>query len=105
MINVKYDDSKVKEEEIILLSNALKNIVSNATSIKEVFVYADSPRIKINVAPIEVFVEISTSKVQNKEKLFQEIRNQLLDWKKKNSFAYPVTITLTPVNWKFEVGI
>lgn len=105
MINVKYDNSKVKDEEIVVLSNSLIEIVSNATSIKEVFAYADNPHIKIGVAPIEVFVEMSASKVQDKEKLFQEIRNQLAEWKKSSGFEHPITITLIPIDWKFEVGI
>lgn len=105
IINIKYDDSVVKDAEIITLSNALRDIVIKATSIKEVFVYADSPKIKIDVAPIEVFVEMSASKVENKEKLFEEIKNQLSDWKKTTDFKYPITITLIPVNWIFEVGI
>lgn len=105
IINIKYDESVVKDAEIITLSNALRDIVIKATSIKEVFVYADSPKIKIDVAPIEVFVEMSASKVENKEKLFEEIKNQLSDWKKTNNFKYPITITLIPVNWIFEVGI
>jgi hypothetical protein len=105
MINIKYDDAKITDDKIILLSHALKNIVSDSTSIKEVFVYADSPKIKINVAPIEVFIEMSAHKIENRETLFQDIKNNVIDWKKVNNFEYPITITLTPVDWKFEVGI
>ncbi len=105
MITIKFDDKKVSDEKIIKLSNALQKIVSEATNIKEVFVYADSPRIKIDVAPIEVFVEMSASKVGNREELFKNIHDQLLIWKKENDFGYPITMTLIPVDWKFEVGI
>ena len=105
MINIKYDDVKVTDEKIIELSRAIQKIVIDATNIKEVFVYADSPKIKIDVAPIEIFVEMSANKVSDKEVLFQEIKNNLSEWKKTNNFEYPVTITLTPVNWIFEVGI
>lgn len=105
MINIKYDDSKLKDEEIVTLSNALKNIVIELTNIPEVFVYADSPRIKINVAPIEVFIEMSASKVSDKQKLFRDIKNELSNWKKANNFQHPITITLTPMDWIFEVGV
>ena len=105
MINIKFDDTKVADDWIVVLSNALIKIVSEATGIPEVFAYADSPKIKIGVAPIEVFIEMSASKVQDKEKLFQDIKTRLSDWKKQTSFEYPITITLTPVDWIFEVGI
>jgi len=105
MIAIKYDDAKVKDDEIILLSKAVQKIVIDATKIKEVFVYADSPRIKIDVAPIEIFVEMSASKVVNKESLFQDIKTQLSEWKKDNNFSIPITITLIPMDWVFEVDI
>jgi len=105
MITIKYDDAKVKDEEVILLSKAIQEIVSDATKIKEVFVYADSPRIKINVAPIEIFVEMSASAITEKESLFQDIKTDLSTWKKDNNFSIPIAITLTPMDWVFEVDI
>ena len=105
MIVVKFDDSKVVDEEIVTLSKALKDIVVKATGISEVFVYADSPRIKIDVAPIEVFVEMSAHKINDVSVLFENVKNQLSSWKKENNFTHPVTMTITPMNWKFEVGI
>lgn len=105
MINIKYDDTKITDQETVLLSNVIKEIVVNTTNIPEVFVYADSPKIKINVAPIEVFIEMSAHKISDKEKLFQEIKSRLSDWKKSSNFKHPITITLTPMDWIFEVGI
>lgn len=105
MITIKYDDKKVEDDQIILLSKAVQKIVQDATKIPEVFVYADSPKIKIDVAPIEIFVEMSASKVLNRESLFQEIKNNLSSWRKDNDFNNPITITLTPMDWRFEVNI
>lgn len=105
MINIKYDSDKVKDEEIILLSKAVQKIVVDITKIKEVFVYADSPKIRLDVAPIEVFIEMSANKIEDKEQLFQDIKIKLLDWKKVSNFNQPINITLTPMNWQFEVGI
>ncbi len=105
MITIKYDDAKVKDDEIVLLSKAVQKIVQEATKIPEVFVYADSPKIKIDVAPIEIFVEMSASKVTDREGLFQDIKTHLSDWKKTNNYSNPITITLTPMDWRFEVDI
>lgn len=105
MINIKYDSDKVKDEEIVLLSKAVQKIVQNATKIPEVFVYADSPKIRIDVAPIEIFVEMSVSKITDKEQLFQNIKTQLYEWKKINNFNNPITITLIPMDWRFDVDI
>jgi hypothetical protein len=105
MIKVKYDDEKLSDEQIVTLSKALQKIVIDATEIPEVFVYADSPKIKIDVAPVEVFVEMSSSKVKDKDELFNKIKDGVIAWKKESNFDYPITITLTPVDWKFEVGL
>ena len=105
MINIKFDDQKVNDQEVVALSNAIIKIVQDATKIPEVFVYADSPRIKIGVAPIEIFVEMSASKVPDKETLFQAIKEPLSRWKRENNFKHSITITLTPVDWKFDVDI
>lgn len=105
MINIKYDSDKVKDEEVVLLSKAVQKIVQDTTKISEVFVYADSPKIRIDVAPIEIFVEMSASKVTDREQLFQEIKTKLSEWKKVSSFSSPISITLTPIDWCFEVNI
>lgn len=105
MITIKYDDTNLQDAEVVTLAEAMKEIVIDATGIPEVFVYADSPRIKINVAPIEIFIEMSASKISDREILFQEIKNRTLEWKNKKDFSYPVSITLIPMDWKFETGI
>ena len=48
---------------------------------------------------------MSASKVEDRESLFQEIKTKLSNWKKENNFNTPITITLTPVNWSFDVDI
>jgi len=105
MINIKFDDREVGDDKITELSNAVIKIVQDATGIPEVFVYADSPKIKIGVAPIEIFVEMSASKVENRDELFENIRSKLSAWKKEAGFQHPITITLIPMDWKFEVDI
>ncbi len=105
MINIKYDNDKVRDEEIVLLSKAVQKVVIDATGIKEVFVYADSPKIKIDVAPIEIFIEMSANKITDREVLFQTIKNNISSWKNGNNFSNPITITLTPMEWQFEVDI
>lgn len=105
MINIKYDDKKVTDEKVVELSNSIIKIVSESTEIADVFVYADSPKIKINVAPIEIFIEMSASKVNDKEVLFTEVKDKLSAWKKDNNFETPINLTLMPMDWKFEVNI
>lgn len=105
MITVKFDSKKVDDLKIIELSNALKNIVSEVTEIKDVFVYADSPRIAVAIAPIEVFIEMSASKIENLELLFEDIKTKISIWRKESGFEIPINLTIMPMNWKFEVNI
>jgi hypothetical protein len=104
-IRIDYDDKKLTDEDISSLSNAIQKIVSDITGIEDTFVYAQSPHLKIKVAPIEVCVQISATKVSNKDDLFNNIKTRLSDWKKTNNFNFPINLTLMPMDWKFEVDI
>jgi hypothetical protein len=105
MITIKFDSKKVDDSKIIELSNALQKIVSESTNIKDVFVYADSPRITVAIAPIEVFIEMSASKIEDIEALFVVLKEKVKDWKDLTSFEHLVNMTLIPMGWKFEVNI
>ena len=105
MITITYDDAKMKDDEIVALSHAIQQIVKDATKIDDVFVYADSPKITLAVAPIEIFVQMSATKIPDREMLFQEMKLQLLAWKESAGVSYPINLTLMPMDWKFEVGI
>ena len=48
---------------------------------------------------------MSAHKIENEDKLMNEIKSKLSDWKKKNSFQHPINLTLIPMQWKIEIGI
>ena len=105
LINVEYDNVVVSEEKIKSLSEAICEIVSRTTEIKDVFVYANSSQIKVQVAPIEIFVRMTAAKIKDEAVLMNKIKEELKDWKTKNNFEYPVNLTLIPMNWKVQIGI
>lgn len=104
-IRIDYDDNKLNDQDVLDLSNATQKIVSEITGIEDTFVYANSPHIKVKAAPIEVYVQLSASKIEDVDKLFNEIKKQLSDWKKDTQFKYPINLTLMPMQWKFDVDI
>jgi hypothetical protein len=105
LIRLEFDNEKVAVEEIQLLSEAVKEIVSEITGIEDVFVYANSAQIKVQIAPIEIFVEMSAQKIIDTDILIKAIKEKLQEWKKEVNFQYPINLTLIPMNWKVEVGI
>lgn len=105
MIKIQYDDAKVEKSDIQNLSNAIQKIVSQVTRIEDVFVYGNSSEIKIKIAPIEIFVEMSAHKIKDEDALIKSIKEQLSAWKKENSFLYPINLSLIPMHWKIEIGI
>lgn len=105
LINIEYDDSKINLQKIEELSIAVRDIVSKATGIEDVFVYANTSIVKIRVAPLEVFVNMSAKLIKNEESLIEEIKLNLKKWKKDTKFDYPINLTLVPMNWRVEVGI
>src|SRR3989344_1594239 len=105
MINIEYDDVKIEKSEILSVSSAIKKIVSEATHIEDVFVYANSSQIKVKVAPIEIFIRMSAHKIQSREKLIEEIKSNLQVWKKKNLFKEKINLTLIPMDWNIEIEV
>jgi len=105
VIRIDYDDTKIGKDGVTALSNAIQKIVSDTTKIEDVFVYANSSQIKVKIAPIEVFIQMSAHKIQDEDALVNEIKSKLSAWKKKNSFQHPINMTFIPMNWKIETGI
>ena len=105
VIRIDYDDGKVEKKEVAALSREIQKIVSTATRIKDVFVYANSSQIKIKVAPIEIFIQMSAHKIKDEDALVKEIKSKLSNWKKKSSFQHPINLTFIPMQWKIEIGI
>jgi hypothetical protein len=104
-IRIDYDNNQIKDEDVLRLSKAAQKIVSEVTDIEDTFVYANSPHIKVKIAPIEIYVQLSAQKIKDVDKLFQEIKERLSAWKKETNFEHPINFTLMPMQWKFEIDI
>lgn len=105
LINLEYDNSVVSEKDAKELSLAIKKIVSDETGIDDVFVYANSAKIKVQIAPIEIFVRMSREKISDRRSLVAGIKTKLLKWKKISSFVHLINLTLIPMDWNVETGI
>lgn len=105
LIKLEYDDNKIDSASIEKLSQAVRDIVSEVTNIKDVFVYANTALIKIQIAPVEIFIEMSASKIEDPKVLINEIKAKLSEWKSSNKFEVPINLTLIPMDWIVEVDI
>ena len=105
VIRIDYDNEKIGDKDVLALSNAIQKIVSETTKIEDVFVYANSSHIKVKVAPVEIFIQMSEQKITDVDKLFSEIKQEISDWKKKSGFNHPINMTFIPMKWKIEIGI
>ena len=100
-----YDNSRVSKEDAFALSLAAQKIVSEVTGIEDVFVYGNSSEIKIKIAPVEIFIEMSAHKIVDQDTLLSDIKLKVSEWKKENKFPHPINLTLIPMQWKIEIGI
>ncbi len=105
IIRVDYDGEQIQTSQVVSICEAIRGIVSEVTGIEDVFVYGNDSQIKIKVAPIEVFVEMSDYKITDLDELMMTIKNRVGEWKVQNSFATPINLTIIPMRWKVEVGI
>ena len=105
VIRLEYDDAVVSESEAQTICEATQKVVVDATGIEEVFVYGNTSHIKVQVAPIEIWVEMSDHKVADADALAKSIREGLSAWKKETNFPHLINLTLIPVQWKLELDI
>lgn len=105
IIRIDWDDEKLNQDEILILSNAIQRIVSETTKIEDVFVYANSSQVKVKIAPIEIFVEMTSHKIKDRKELITSLKTKLVDWKRENNFPHPINLTLIPRDWDIEIGI
>ena len=105
VIRIDFDSDAVSDEEVLALSQAVRDIVSEVTEIEDVFVYANSSQIKVKIAPLEVFVQMSAHKVKNVDELVATIKSKLSIWKQSQHFRHLINLTFIPMDWKIEIGI
>jgi hypothetical protein len=105
MITIQYDDAIVTETEVNELAIAIQKIVSEVTEIEDVFVYANTAHIKVKIAPIEIFINMSAHKIPNATDLITKIKNRLIEWKLEVNYKQPINLTLSPMQWNMEIGI
>lgn len=105
VIRLEYDNAVVTEAEAQAICDAAQKVVEGATGIKEVFVYGNTSHIKVKVAPIEIWVEMSDHKIQDADILAKSFREGLSQWKQQTDFTHLINITLIPMAWKLELDI
>jgi hypothetical protein len=105
IVKIKYNSKVVSDSDAEILAVAIQKIVAETTGIPEVFVYADSPKIQVETAPVEIFVSLSAHKVPDLDSLMNATKEKIKQWKSESGFSHPITLTITPMNWKFEVDI
>jgi hypothetical protein len=104
VIRVEYDDVVVTESEATAVCKKVKEIVENA-GFREVFVYGNSSYIKVNIAPLEIWVEASAHKISDADALAKDVRNQLSVWKSQTNFPHKINLTIIPMQWSLELEI
>lgn len=105
IIRIDYDNEQIGGEEIRLVSKAIRDIVSEVTGIEDVFVYGNSSEIKLKVAPVEIFVEMSAHKIKDIDALMEELKTRLSAWKSESGITTPLNLSIIPMPWKIEIAI
>jgi hypothetical protein len=105
VIRLEYDNASLDDSSAETLAKAVRDIVSEETKIADVFVYGNSSNIKIQTAPIEIFIEMSAPKIIDPDDLMARIKSRIQKWKTDTNFPTPINLTLIPMNWKVEIGI
>ena len=104
VIHIDYSHA-ADEDSVRALTDAIHTIVSEATGIENVPVYARRAPIQAKTAPFEIFIEMSEEEIKELMSLVADIKRHIEKWKSENSFAYPINFSLIPTRWKTESGI
>ena len=105
VIRIEYDPAVVTDFRARALCKAAQSAVIEATGIPETFVYGNASEIRIDIAPVEIWVEVSAHKVPDPAKTAQDIRVKLEAWKKAENFGANINLTLIPMQWQLELDI
>jgi hypothetical protein len=72
-----------------------------------VYAWANASQIRIDIDPVDIFIELSASKVPNGDasRLSKPIALKIKQWKLDHGFREPINLTVTPVHWQLEIGI
>ena len=104
-IRLDLDDAIVSDAESTALSEAVRKIIIEATKIDDVFVYGNAARIKVAIAPIELFIQMSDHKIADEKALFEEIKSKLHGWKDQSNFPHKINMTFIPMHWYIGIDI
>lgn len=104
-ISIEFDDEIVSEQEALDLSNAVQKVVSSTTQIDDTFVYANSAQIKVKVAPVEIWIQLSDYKIDDMKELNSKFAKSLSEWKRDSGFSHKINMTLIPMHWDVKIDI
>ncbi len=105
VVNIEFDNSKVSKKEIDALANAAYDVIHAVTKIDDIPVYANTAKVRVKAAPIEIWMQISDFKVKNEEEMFSDLKKGFHNWKVKAKFKHKINFTLIPIHWKVEVDV
>ena len=105
MVTIKYDASKVTDEETTVLARAIQEQAAEIMEEDDVFVYAEKALIIIRADPIEVFIQVNTHKVSDPADLLGKVSKSLSAWKQQSNFMHSINLNVIPVEWHAKFGI
>lgn len=105
MVTVIYDTAAVSKSDVNILSGALKDIIINAISDKDVFVYVSSPEKVFGADPVEVFVQVNSQKTADPGKVLSAVAKGVTTWKASSGFAQKLNLNVIPVEWYSQINL
>jgi len=105
VVKVEYDDNVVSKSDADAVCEAIRQIVQDITHISTVYVYGNTAQIKVNPAPVKIWIEMSAHKIKNPEDLAQRVRDALTAWKASAGFDHLINLMLVPMEWQLERDI
>src|SRR5687768_4935301 len=105
-IEIKFDESVVKEDAVMMLSGEIQKLVPEVLG-REDFV-VDSSEMHVKNAPIEIYIEMKPPKVEDIDwfmKQITELKKKLSLWKKENNYPHAITVRVEPRQWKFVMSV
>jgi hypothetical protein len=105
VIHIEYDETVVTEANAQLLCEVMHDIAAQATQMEDAPVYAVASRIHFAIAPIEIFIQMSSDTIDDIDELMRLLKENMADWKTKLNYPHKINMTLVLTEWKVEVDI
>ena len=103
-VRVLHAVSNESEGALLVLANALHEIVVDCLEDEDVIVITEKPLSSVNLSCVEVFIQVNAFKHVDAGTLTEHVAERVESWRAESQFDEKVNINVVPIDWYSKLG-